>query len=99
MFILHVRAPFTSSFTSFTLFRLARGSILASIIRIMSSGPLRVGALSVSGLFAVFYVVTLTQYIWVCEANIIPGYVPFLESPFASCSPCYERPHSELQAV
>jgi hypothetical protein len=59
-------------------FRLSRGSILASVIRIMPRGPLRVGALYVSGLFVVFYVVVIAQFVWVCEANEEPditGYV------------------------
>jgi hypothetical protein len=53
--------------------RLARGSILASVIRILPDGPLRVGALYVSGLFALFYVVILAQFIWLCEMNIEPN--------------------------
>jgi hypothetical protein len=73
-------------YASFTLFRLARGSILASVIRIMRSGrTLRVGALCVSGLFVVFYVVCIAQFLWVCEENIAPnsaGYVPSLQTPF-----------------
>jgi hypothetical protein len=78
---------------SFTLFRLARGSILASIIHIMRSSPLRVGALYVSGLFVVFHVVCIAQTLWLCERSIAPshvGYVPFLESPFVFCSRCHE---------
>ena len=80
MFIVHFRVLLLVIYTSFTLFRLARGSILASIIRIMSGGPLKVGALYVSGLFVGFYVVIIAQYIWVCEMNIEPtpaGYVPY----------------------
>jgi hypothetical protein len=73
-------------YASFTPFRLARGSILASVIRIMRSGrTLRVAALYVSGLFVVFYVVCIAQFLWVCEENIAPdpaGYVPSLEFPF-----------------
>jgi hypothetical protein len=62
------------------LFRLARGSILASVIRIMPGGPLRIAALYVSGLFGVFYVVIVAQYIWVCVINEElndAGYVAF----------------------
>jgi hypothetical protein len=72
--------PFSIPIYVFFLFpRLARGSILASVIRIMPSGPLRVGALYVSGLFVAFSVACLAQFVWVCEMNIRPnsmGYVP-----------------------
>jgi hypothetical protein len=67
----------------FSFFRLARGSILASIIRIMPGGPLRVVALYVSGVFVAFYVVTVAQIVWVCEMNVqlnkagsVPLYLP-----------------------
>jgi hypothetical protein len=65
--------------STFTFFRLARGSILASVIRIMPDGPLRVRALYVSGLFVVFFAVAVAQLIWVCETNVEPnttGYAP-----------------------
>jgi NADH:ubiquinone oxidoreductase subunit 6 (subunit J) len=35
----------------------------------MPGGPLRVGALYVSGLFVIFYVVIIAQFVWVCEMN------------------------------
>jgi hypothetical protein len=60
--------------------RLARGSILASVIRIMPGGPLRNVALFVSGLFVVLYGVIVAQIIWVCEMNERSnhaGYIPF----------------------
>jgi hypothetical protein len=44
----------------------------------MPSGPLRVGALYVSGLFLAFYIVAVAQFVWVCETNLLPtptGYV------------------------
>jgi hypothetical protein len=53
--------------------RLARGSILASVIRILLGGSLRVGALCVSGLFALFYIVIIAQLVWVCEMNTEPN--------------------------
>jgi hypothetical protein len=59
-------------------FRLARGSILASVIRIMPSGPLKVVAFYVSGLFLAFYIVAVAQFVWVCETKMLPtptGYV------------------------
>ena len=66
-----------------TFFRLARGSILASVIRIIPGGPLRIWALYVSGLFVVFYAVIFAQIIWVCavheQLNSV-GYVPFFDS-------------------
>ena len=84
--------PFARHLRVFTLFRLARGSILTSIIRIMSGGPLRVGALYISGLFVVFYVVIIAQFVWVCETNLEldgTGYVPSFGSDFrvVSASP------------
>jgi hypothetical protein len=85
MFIVHFPVLLLVIYTSFTPFRLARGSILASIIGIMFGGPLKIGALYVSGLFGVLYVVIIDQYIWVCETNIEPTpsrYVLFFESPF-----------------
>jgi hypothetical protein len=45
----------------------------------MPCGPLRIVALYVSGLFVVFYVVIIAQFVWVCEISIEPnssGYVP-----------------------
>ena len=60
-------------YASFSFFRLARGSILASVIRIIPGGSLRVMALYVSGLFVVFYVVIIAQFVWVCEMNIEPN--------------------------
>jgi hypothetical protein len=66
-------------------FRLVRGSILASVIRIMPGGPLRVGALYVAGLFIVMYCAIVAQLIWVCEANMKlndTGYVSFFGSDF-----------------
>jgi hypothetical protein len=59
----------------------------------MSPGRLRVVALYVSGMFVVFYVVCMAQFLWVCEENIAlgpAGYVPLLESPSVFCSRCYE---------
>jgi hypothetical protein len=72
--------------------RLARGSILASIIRIMGCGPLRVWALYASGFFVVFYVVTVAQFLWVCEVYEPhpTGFVPFFRLPFVPCLCCYE---------
>jgi hypothetical protein len=64
----------------YLFFRLARGSILASVIRIMPGSPLRTGSLYVSGLFVVFYVVIIAQFIWVCQGNFKSspaGYAPF----------------------
>ena len=49
----------------------------------MPGGPLRIAALYVSGLFVVFYMVTVAQFIWVCEMNEEPndaGYVAFFGS-------------------
>jgi hypothetical protein len=71
-------------YTFFQFFRLARGSILASVIRIMPCGPLRVGALYVSGLFVVFYVGTIAQFVWICEMNEDrnrAGYASFFALP------------------
>jgi hypothetical protein len=68
-----------------SFFRLARGSILASVIRITPGGPLRVGALCVSGLFIVLYVLIVAQLVWVCETNMelnATGYAPFIGSDF-----------------
>ena len=83
MFILHAHAPSAVPFTFFSLFRLARSSILASVIHIMPGGPLRVGAFFVSGLFVVLYIVIIAHFIWVCEINDEEpdgaGYVPFLD--------------------
>jgi hypothetical protein len=85
----------------FSFFRLARGSILASIIRIISCGPLRVGALYVSGLLLMLYLVTIAQIIWVCQMNEKQdhtGYVSFCGSHFEiiSVSYCYEWSSSSL---
>jgi hypothetical protein len=85
----------TVIYVSCSPFRLARGSILASIIRIMRIGPLRVGALYASGLFVVFYILIIAQFLWVCEVyvSIEPhqvGYISFFGSTFVSCSRCYE---------
>ena len=80
-------------YTLFPFFRLARGSILASVIRIMLDGPLRVMALYVSGLFVVFYVVMFTQFISVCQRSIKPNsseYVLVFGFHFVSASPFYE---------
>ena len=66
----------------FLSFRLARGSILASVIHIIPGGSLRVGALCVSGLFVIFYVVIIAQFIWVCQTDLEAddtGYVPSLD--------------------
>jgi hypothetical protein len=63
-------------------FRLARGSILASVIRIMLDGPLKTRALYVSGLFVVFYVVAIAQFIWVCWDNNEPAYAPLHPSEY-----------------
>jgi hypothetical protein len=78
--------PFFSS--HLRVVRLARGSILASVIRIMGSSPLKVGALYASGLFVVFYVVTVAQFLWVCEVYEPhpTEYVTFFGLPFVSCS-------------
>jgi hypothetical protein len=57
-------------YTSFSVFRLARGSILASVIRIMPVGPMRVMALYVSALLIVFCVMTIVQYVWVCQMDL-----------------------------
>jgi hypothetical protein len=51
----------------FALSRLARGSILASVIRIIPGGPLKAGALYVSGLFMVLYAATIAQLGWACH--------------------------------
>jgi hypothetical protein len=82
----YVHSSYSCSFNAtiyalFSFCRLARGSILASVIRIMPGGPLRDGALYVSGLFVVFYVVIVAQIVWVCERNDQlnhAGYVLFL---------------------
>jgi hypothetical protein len=73
MFVLRARTCLHVRVVAF--FRLARGSILASVIRIMPDGPLRVGALYVSALFVVFYVMIVAQLVWVCEANEEPNTV------------------------
>ena len=88
----HAAAPAGLSFTR-AFYRLARGSILASVIRIIpGGGSLRVGALCVSGLFIVLYVVLIAQLVWVCETNLEldgTGYVPSFGSDFrvVSASP------------
>jgi hypothetical protein len=52
-------------------FRSARGSILASIVRIIpASGRMRKVAYGACVVFALFYVVTITQFIWVCETHL-----------------------------
>jgi hypothetical protein len=82
----------------FPLFRLARGSILASVIRIMRGGPLRVAALYVSGLFVVLYIMIIAQFVWICQMDEkadSAGYVSFFGFHFrvVSASRCHERPH------
>jgi hypothetical protein len=72
-----------------SFFRLARGSILASVIRIIPGGLLRVGALCVAGLFIVMYCAIVAQLIWVCETNMKlndTGYVSFFGSDFRAVS-------------
>jgi hypothetical protein len=72
-----------SSLSVYAFFRLARGSILASVIRIMPSNRLRVGAVYVSGLFMILYVMIMAQFVWVCQTNVEPdgsGYVPLFGS-------------------
>jgi hypothetical protein len=49
----------------------------------MPGGPLKTVALYVTGLFVVFYVVTVAQIVWVCEMNVQSthtGSVPFFSS-------------------
>jgi hypothetical protein len=56
----------------------------------MPGDPLRVGALYLSGLFIVLYVVIIAQFVWVCETHVErgpTGYVPLLELTSESCPP------------
>jgi hypothetical protein len=100
MFMLHALSLRHLRIIAF--FRLSRGSILASVIRIMPGGPLRVGALYVSGLFGVFYVVIIAQYVWVCEANEEPDITGCVfGSPFLSYFPnvVMNAPHPAFHDV
>jgi hypothetical protein len=82
-----IRSPFILMPSSITIctffpfFRLDRGSILASVIRRMPCGPLRVGAFYVSGLFMVLYVVTIAQFVWGCETHMKRGPTALLWIP------------------
>jgi hypothetical protein len=52
----------------------------------MPGGPLRVGALIVSGLFVMFYIVIVAQIVWVCQMNVESnhtGYVAFYKLHFS----------------
>jgi hypothetical protein len=66
----------------------------------MPDGPLRVGALYVSGLFVVLYVAIIAQFVWICGMNEEldnTGYVPFFGSHFRVVSALrYERTSSSL---
>jgi hypothetical protein len=73
--------------------RLARGSIIASIIRIMPSGPLRVGALHASRLFVVFYVVAIAQLIRVCQKNDEPHVIAYVPFSVSTLRTRYYPPH------
>jgi hypothetical protein len=78
----------------FSFVRLSRGAILASVIRIIPGGPLRSGALYVSGLFVMLYILTIAQIVWVCqmdEERDYTGYVSFCGSHFriVPVSYCY----------
>jgi hypothetical protein len=82
-FVLHAHTLQHAVYTSFSSSRLARGSILASVIRIMPSGLLRVGALYVSGLFMILYIMIIVEFVWVCQTSLEPdgtGYVLFFGS-------------------
>jgi hypothetical protein len=87
-------------YTFFSFFRLARGSILASVIRIMPGGRLRVVALYLSGSFIVLYLVVVFQFVWVCETGVerdVTGYVPCgIHFRIVSVSRYYERFSSSL---
>jgi hypothetical protein len=101
--MLHPSCSCPSSILIYAFFpfsRLARGSILASVIRIMPGGLLRIAALYVSGLFVVLFAVCIAQVVWVCEMELklnstgAPGMCPSLN--LHSNARYYERSSSSI---